>query len=99
MAALPNPPLLTANGDYDIKVAVGRAYLLTLNGTWGGATITMKVRNDAVDGTFNNVIDGAFTADTEQDFRSPSQIVRLTVSDATGTTSIAVAYTKHFIKL
>jgi len=97
MAALPNPPLIVADGDYDIKVDVGHAYLLTLKGTWNGATVTLKTRNDATGG-YDAVIDGAFTADTEQNFRAPTLILRLTVSGSGGSTSIAVGYTKHFIK-
>jgi hypothetical protein len=97
MADLPNPPLITADGDYDIKVDVGHAYLLVLKGTWNGATVTLKTRNDATGG-YDAVTDGAFTADAEINFRPPTLILRLTVSGAGGSTSISVMYTKHFIK-
>tara|TARA_R110000868_G_scaffold124963_8_gene330213 strand:+ start:428 stop:730 length:303 start_codon:yes stop_codon:yes gene_type:complete len=98
MADLPNPPLLTADGDYDFPTQVGEAYLLTLKGTFGGATVTMKTRSDVVAATYDAVTDGAFTADAEVNFRAPSLVTRLTVSGAGGSTAIRVTRVKHVIK-
>tara|TARA_R110000868_G_scaffold104308_2_gene287309 strand:- start:935 stop:1237 length:303 start_codon:yes stop_codon:yes gene_type:complete len=96
---LPNPPLITENGDYDITVEPGSAYLLCLKGNWSAATtVTLKTSSEAIPGNFNNVIDGVFTADTEQDYRPPSDIVRLSVTGADEFTSLEVDNTKHLDK-
>lgn len=98
MSALPNPPLLIADGDYDFQTEIGSAYLLTLKGEFGGATVTLKTRSDVVSETFDNVTSGAFTAEAEVNFRAPSLITRLTVSGAGGSTAIRVTRAEHIIK-
>ena len=98
MSALPNPPLLTANGDYDFPTETGSAYLLILKGVFDGATVTLKTRSDVVSETFDSVTDGAFSANAEVNFRAPSLVTRLTVSGAALTTAIRVTRVKHIIK-
>jgi hypothetical protein len=94
MPALPNPALLTANGDYDISVTPGLAYLITIKGTFNGATATLKTLNSA-SGNYDNVIDGAFTAATEQNFRAPSNQLRISITNAGGSTSISIEVIPH----
>jgi len=94
MAALPDPALLTVDGDYDLSVIPGAAYIITIKGTWNGATATLKTYNAAT-GTYDSVIDGAFTADTEQNFRAPSNTLRITISDDGASTSLGVAIIPH----
>lgn len=94
MASLPNPAILTTDGDYDISVIPGTAYLINLKGTWNGATVTLKTLNGAT-GAYSNVIDGAFTADTEQNFRAPSNTLRLTVSNDGASTAVGVEIIPH----
>ena len=89
---IPTPPVLTANDVYDVKANPGFEYLFALKGTFDGATVTLSTRDDTVqdDQLFNTVADGSFTAETEQLFLAPSQILRLTVSAAGASTSIRV---------
>jgi len=94
MAALPNPAILTVDGDYDISVIPGLAYLITIKGTWNGATATLKTLNSAT-GNYDAVIDGAFTADTEQNFRAPSNQLRISITNDGASTSLAVAIIPH----
>jgi hypothetical protein len=94
MAALPNPAILTVDGDYDLSVIPGVAYLVIIKGTWNGATATLKTLNPAT-GAYDAVIDGAFTADTETTFRAPSNQLRITISGAGGSTDLSVQATPH----
>ena len=95
MSAIPNPPLLIANGSYDVAVTAGLAHLLTLKGTFGGATVTLTTLSNGVPGTFDSVKDGAWTADAETNLRPPSGTIRLTVTNATGTTAISASIIPH----
>lgn len=94
MAALPNPAILTLDGDYDISVTPGVAHLVVIKGTWDSATVTLKTLNPAT-GAYDAVIDGAFTADTEQNFRAPSNQLRFTVSNDGASTSVSVQVIPH----
>tara|TARA_R110002167_G_scaffold56440_7_gene160136 strand:+ start:1088 stop:1393 length:306 start_codon:yes stop_codon:yes gene_type:complete len=97
MADLPDPAILTVNGSYDIPVAVAREHLFALKGVFGGATVTMTTRSDTDQSgaTFDSVTDGAWTDETEQLFAAPSQIARLTVTNAGGSTAIRVLMTSR----
>ncbi len=95
MSALPNPPLITNNGDYDIPTEIGWAYLLTLKGNFDGATVTMKMKSAVVDATYDDVTDGSWTADAEVNFRPTSATTRLTVSGSGAGTAIRVNNAIH----
>jgi hypothetical protein len=83
--------LLTADGDYEINVIPGREHLLTLKDTFGGATVTMTALNPAYTSeTFSAVDGGSWTATTEETFIPTGSKIRLAVSGAGGSTSIAV---------
>jgi hypothetical protein len=84
MAALPNPPLLVADGDYDIpNLPRGHKYLLTAKGTWGGGTLTVKF-NNGQGAAFEAVDGGALTsALTEITITVPSDTLRLSLAGAT----------------
>ena len=88
MASLPTNQTITANGDYDLTVNTGGEFIFTLKGTFGGATVALKTISS--NGTVNTVASGSFTAETEQLFFAPSSTLRLTVSGASGSTSIEV---------
>ncbi len=88
MADLPNPPLLTADGDFDVAVTAGREYLLTVKGTWDGATITLSAEDPGLD-SFVAVADGSWTANAEARLVPPGRL-RFTVSTAGGSTSVSV---------
>jgi hypothetical protein len=79
---------MTVNGDYDIIVKPGKALLFTLKHTFGGATVTMTVKSDIVNNTFDAVHDGSWTTHTEQTLIPSGSLVRLTVTNASGTTEI-----------
>jgi hypothetical protein len=79
---------ITANGDYDIIVKPGKALLFTLKHTFGGATVTMHVKSDIVADAFDGVAGGSWTGHTEQTLIPSGSIVRLTVTNASGTTKI-----------
>lgn len=90
MANLPSPAVLAVDGNYDIpNLAPGKEYLLTLKGTWDGATITLTTMNDAT-GAYTSVDDGAWTADAEIRFIAPSRNARLAVSNDGASSSVAV---------
>lgn len=60
---------LTTNTDSTVFRATGDRNCplrITVNGTWGGATATLK--EEGADGTYRAVEDGAFTADVNQEF-------------------------------
>lgn len=83
--------LLTADGDYEINVIPGREHLLTLKDTFDGATVVMTAQNPAYPTeTFSAVDGGSWTATTEELFIPTGRQIRLTVSGAGGSTSIAV---------
>jgi len=78
---------MKVNGDYDIIVKPGKALLFTLKHTFGGATVTMTVKSDIVN-EFDGVTGGSWTAHTEQTLIPSGSLVRLTVTNASGTTEI-----------
>jgi hypothetical protein len=85
MAALPNPPLLVANGDYDIPgLPRGHKYLLTAKGTWGGGTLTAKFNNGPA-AAFSVVDNGELSeaTATELTMTVPSDTLRLSLTGAT----------------
>ncbi len=94
MAALPNPAILTVDGDYDISVIPGVAYLVVIKGTWNGATATLKTLNPAT-AAYDAVTDGAFTADTEQNLRAPSNQLRVSITNDGASTSLSVQVIPH----
>lgn len=81
-------PLLTANGSTNIPVEAGKEYLFALKGTFDGATVTLTTRSTVSAGVYDSAEGGAFTDETEQLFLAPSSELRLTVTDAGGSTSI-----------
>jgi hypothetical protein len=90
MSALPSPALLTTDGDYDLTgIAPGKEYLLTLKGTFDGATVALTTHNNALD-SYTEVTDGSWTDETEIRFIAPSRKVRLTVTNDGASTSIGV---------
>lgn len=86
------PSLLTIDGDYEINTRFGREHLLTLKGTFDGATVTMTAYNDA-DGTYSSVDNGIWSVESETTFTAPSDNIRLTVGSAGASTSISVNLT------
>jgi hypothetical protein len=90
MPNLPSPAVLTLDGAYDITGLIsGKTYLLTLEGTFDGATVTLTVWNDAL-GAYTAVDGGIWTARTEKRITFPSWKCRLTVTNDGAATSIAV---------
>ena len=86
------PALLTVDGDYEINTRFGREHLLTLKGTFDGATVTMTAYNDAT-GAFSTVDNGSWTAEAEVTFTAPSDRIRLAVTNDGASTSISVNLT------
>ena len=86
---IPPGTITTPDADYEINTRPGREHLLTLKGTWGGATITMTTYNDA-DGSYSSVTSGSWTADAEPRFIAPSGNIRLSATSTSGTTDINV---------
>jgi len=83
--------LLTANGDYEFNTIAGREHLLTLKDTFASATVTLTALNPAYPTeTYSAVDGGSWTATAEETFIPTGHKIRLTVSGATGSTSIAV---------
>lgn len=89
MPDLPNPPLLAVDGDYEVTVEPGREYLLTLKGTWSGATITLTAYNQG-SATFTAVDSGSWTANAEARLVAPSSTLRFTVTNDGPSTAVAV---------
>lgn len=83
---------MTANGDYDITVKPGKPLLFTLKGVFGGATVVMTVESDIVNDQFDSVTNGSWTAETEQTLIPSGTLVRLTVTNASGSTSIRTTF-------
>ena len=81
MASLSDNNPITADGDYDVNLRPGRDWAITVGGTWGSGTATVKYH----DGT--NYIayeDFALTADGGKKVLVPSPgLVRVTVSGST----------------
>lgn len=92
MANFIPPGTITTDGDYEINTRPGREHLLTLKGTWDGATITLYAYDDA-SSTYVAVIDGSFTANAEPRFIAPSSTIRLTMTNDGASTSITVSLT------
>jgi hypothetical protein len=89
MANFIPPAIITTDGNYEINTRPGREHLLTLKGTWAGATVTMTAYNDAT-GTYTSVDSGSWTADAEVRFIAPSGNIRLAMTNDDATTSIGV---------
>jgi hypothetical protein len=80
---------ITSNGFYVVTVFPGAAYLFTLKGTFGGATVTLQSRSNVNTAEYETINEGSWTATTEVNVRPPSDMLRLTVTGATGATSIS----------
>lgn len=89
MANFIPPGTITTDGDYEINTRPGREHLLTLKGTFDGATITMTAYNDAL-GSYTSVDGGSWTAEAESRFIAPSGSIRLTMTNDGASTSIGV---------
>lgn len=85
---------ITADGDYDLPVMPeGKEVLMTAKGDYDGGTLTLK-HWDHPSETWKDVIDGAFTADTETRFIPvESGKCRLTLAGATAP-SISITLTQ-----
>jgi hypothetical protein len=83
---------ITANGSYDLAVNMGDVYLFTLKGTFGGATVAMTILSNVDKSSFDSVTDGSWTAETEQTLIPSGSLVRLTVTNASGSTSIRTTF-------
>ena len=89
MANLIPPSIITTDGNYELNTRPAREHLLTLKGTWDGATVTMTTYNDAL-GAYTAVDNGSWTANAEERFVAPSGTIRLALSNDGATTSIGV---------
>ena len=83
------PTILTLDGDYEFRTRVGVEHLLTLKGTFDGATVTLTAYNDATN-DFTSVDGGSWTAEAEIRFIAPSDQIRLAITNDGASTSIAV---------
>ena len=81
--------ILTVDGNYEFRTRVGVEHLLTLKGTFDGATVTLTAFNDATS-TFTSVDGGSWTAESETRFIAPSDQIRLAITNDGASTSIAV---------
>jgi len=81
--------ILTVDGAYEFGTLMGHKHLLTLKGTFDGATVTMTAYNNAT-GTFTSVDNGSWTAEAEETFNAPADRIKLTVTNDGASTSIAV---------
>lgn len=89
MAEISPFSVLTVDGDYEIRTIAGREHLLTLKGTFDGATVTMTTLNPATD-AYTSVDGGAWTAEAEERFIPTGSMIRLAVTNDGASTSIAV---------
>lgn len=89
MANFIPPGIITTDGDYELNTRPGIEHLLTLKGTFNGATIAMTAYNDAT-GTYTSVDGGSWTAEAEERFIAPSANIRLTMTNDGASTSIGV---------
>ena len=80
---------LTADGDYQFATKQGHKHMLTLKGTFDGATVVMTAYNNALQ-DYTSVNGGSWTAETEINFYAPSDLINLSVSSASGSTVIGV---------
>lgn len=92
MANFIPPSTITTDGNYEINTRPGREHLLTIKGTWDGATATLYTFDDA-SGSYVAANDGAFTANAEPRFVAPSSSIRLTVTNEGASTSLTVSLT------
>lgn len=84
MANLQGNNPITADGDYDFDAA-GSLTDITISGTWGGGTVTMKRQNPHNTAAYVDIPSGTYTADTTFVIRSaPRAKLRLTLAGATG---------------
>ena len=86
------PGTITTDGNYEINTRPGREHLLTIKGTWDGATITLYAYDDA-SAAYVAINDGAFVANAEPRFVAQSDKIRLTMTNDGATTSITVSLT------
>lgn len=96
MPLLPSPPLITADGSYELSgLAIGKKYLLTLKGTFEGATVYLHFWDNAL-GEFTLTKGGVFNGDDEVRLVTPSSLARLTFAGTgttgSGNTRIAVTF-------
>jgi hypothetical protein len=89
MATIQPFTVLTLDGNYELATRAGHEHMLTLKGTFDGATVTMTYLNNAT-GTYTSVDGGAWTAEDEIRFHAPSAMIRLAVTNDGASTSIAV---------
>lgn len=83
MADLKGNNPITADGDYDFS-ASGSLTDITISGTWGGGTVTMKRQNPNDTATYVDIPSGTYTADTTFVIRSAPQAgLRITLAGAT----------------
>ena len=81
--------ILTVDGDYEFDTRTGHEHLLTLKGTFDGATVTLTAFNNATN-AYTSVDGGSWTAESETRFIAPSGSIKLTVTHDGASTSIAV---------
>jgi hypothetical protein len=94
MADLPNPPVITTDGDYDVTVSAGREYLVTVAGTWNGATVTLYAYDHGLE-DFVAVEDAAWTANAELRYVPRASRLRLTLTNDGASTSLSVTRPRH----
>jgi hypothetical protein len=92
MANFIPPGIITTDGDYEINARPGREHLLTISGTWDGATVTLYSYDDA-SASYVAVTSGAFTANAEPRFIAPSDKIRLTMTNDGASTSLSISLT------
>ena len=92
MANFIPPGTITTDGNYEMNTRPGREHLLTLKGTWDGATLTLYTLDDA-SGSYVAVNSGSWTANAEPRFIAPSSSCRLTMTNDGASTSITVSLT------
>lgn len=91
MPALPDPPILTTNGVYEVPVEVGREYLLTLKGAWDGASIELFFYSAALS-DYTPVDGGSWTANAEIRLVAPSPLAALVVGNDGASTEVGVTF-------
>ena len=93
MTQLPINSILTENGAFEIReLDPGREHLLTLKNVFSGATVVLETFNTVLD-KYTSVDDGSWTNEAEIRFIPTSNKASLTVSGASGSTSIGVTIT------
>lgn len=89
MAALPDPPVLTTDGNYDLaNLDPGREYRLELTGTFDGATVALQQWDGSA---FVAGSQGPWTAAGSADVVARASSARFVVSNDGASTSITVS--------